>query len=127
MKTALKPRWILLLILAMAIASVFVLLSQWQFDSSRQAPPPAPSSTEEVRPLTDVLQPLTPLYATDADQMVSFDGAFLPDTRTLVQDRLRDGAEGLWVIQAFAVDAATPAGGTGQDAVIPVVLGWVPK
>ncbi|MHA7281533.1 SURF1 family protein [Arthrobacter sp. TMS2-4] len=127
LKTALKPRWILLLVLSMAIASVFVLLSQWQFNSSRQAPPPAPSSTEEVRPLTDVLQPLTPLYATDADQMVSFDGAFLPDTRTLVQDRLRDGEEGLWVIQAFAVDAATPAGDTGQDAVIPVVLGWVPE
>ncbi|WP_241521679.1 SURF1 family protein [Arthrobacter pityocampae] len=126
LKTALKPRWILLLILAMAIASVFVLLSQWQFDSSRQAPPPAPSSTEEVRPLTDVLQPLTPLYATGADQMVSFDGAFLPDTRTLVQDRLRDGEDGFWVIQGFAVDgAATPGGEPAQGAVLPIVLGWV--
>ncbi|WP_043440887.1 SURF1 family protein [Arthrobacter sp. L77] len=127
LKTALKPRWILLLVLAMAIASVFVLLSQWQFNSSRQAPPPAPSTTEDVRPLTDVLQPLTPLYASGADQMVSLDGTFLPDTRTLVQDRVRDGEEGLWVIQAFAVDgAATPAGDAGQDAVIPIVLGWVP-
>ena len=127
LKTALKPRWILLLILAMAIASVFVLLSQWQFNSSRQAPPPAPSATEDVRPLTDVLQPLSPLYASGADQMVSLDGAFLPDTRTLVQDRLRDGEDGLWVIQAFAVDGAeSPPGGAAQGAVIPIVLGWVP-
>ncbi len=111
----------------MAIASVFVLLSQWQFDSSRQAPPPAPSTTEEVRPLTDVLQPLTPLYASDADQMVSFGGEFLTGTRTLVQDRLRDGEEGLWVIQAFAVDAPeAPADGAAQAAVLPIVLGWVP-
>ncbi|MBG6223859.1 cytochrome oxidase assembly protein ShyY1 [Arthrobacter sp. CAN_A2] len=127
LKTALKPRWILLLILAMVIASVFVLLSQWQFNSSRQAPPPAPSTTEEVRPLTDVLQPLTPLYASGADQMVSLDGDFLPDTRTLVQDRLRDGEEGLWVVQAFAVDGvATPAGDAGESPVIPIVLGWLP-
>ncbi|MHA7241202.1 SURF1 family protein [Arthrobacter sp. TMS1-12-1] len=125
LKTALKPRWILMLILAMAIAAVFVLLSQWQFNSSRQAPPPAASTTENVIPLSDVLQPLTPLYASNADQMVSFEGDFLPDTRTLVQDRLREGEDGLWVVQAFVVDGAT-AGGAGEGAVIPVVLGWVP-
>lgn len=120
-----------MLILAMAIASVFVLLSQWQFNSSRDAPPPAPSTTEEVRPLTDVLQPLTPLHAAGADQMVSLDGVFLPESRTLVQNRLLEGDEGLWVLQGFAVEG-TPAEGTpvegaeGEAAVIPVVLGWVP-
>ncbi|WP_235830735.1 SURF1 family protein [Arthrobacter cheniae] len=129
LKTALRPRWILMLILAMVIAAVFVLLSQWQFNSSREEPPPAPSSTEDVRPLTDVLQPLTPLYATTADQMVSLDGEFVPDTRVLVQDRLRDGDEGLWVVQAFAVDsaAAAEAADAPEDAVIPLVLGWVPE
>lgn len=147
MKTALKPRWILMLILAMAIASVFVLLSQWQFTSSREEPPPAPSTTEQVRPLTDVLQPLTPLYATAADQMVSLDGEFLPGTRVLVQNRLLEGDDGSWVVQGFAVApaagasdaAASPAdsapdgsavsapddAATAGDAVIPVVLGWV--
>ncbi len=131
MKTALKPRWILTLILAMAIASVFVLLSQWQFSSSSESAPPAPTTTETVRPLTEILQPLTPLYATGADQMVSFDGSFVPGTRILVQDRLLDGVEGLWVVQGFAVDgsavdgsAADPDAGTA-DALIPVVLGWV--
>ncbi|MHA7209044.1 SURF1 family cytochrome oxidase biogenesis protein [Arthrobacter sp. MDT1-65] len=124
LKTALKPRWILLLILAMAAAAVFVLLSQWQLNSSREQPPPAPSTTENVRPLTGVLTPLTPLYASGADQMVSVDGAFLPGTRMLVQNRLLDGDEGLWVVQALAVDAAAPAG-TDGDAVVPVVLGWV--
>ncbi|WP_258062143.1 SURF1 family protein [Arthrobacter sp. B0490] len=124
LKTALKPRWILLLILAMAAAAVFVLLSRWQLDSSREVPPPAPSTTENVRPLTGVLTPLTPLYASAADQMVSVDGAFLPGTRMLVQNRLLDGDEGLWVVQALAVDTAAPAV-AAEDAVIPVVLGWV--
>jgi hypothetical protein len=142
LKTALKPRWILMLILAMAVAAVFVLLSQWQLDSSRDAPPPAPSTTENVRPLSDVLQPLSPLLATAADQMISMDGSFVPGTRTLVQNRLLDGEEGLWVMQAFAVDDAAPSpdqtgssdqtsssdaiGATeGEVTVIPVVLGWI--
>lgn len=116
-----------MLILAMAIASVFVLLSQWQFNSSRDAPPPAPSTTEEVRPLTDAFQPLTPLYAAGADQMVSLDGTFLPETRILVQHRLLDGDEGLWVLQGFAVEGTSAAGAAGEDAVVPVVLGWVPE
>ncbi len=122
LKTALKPRWILLLILAMAVAAGFVLLSQWQFNSSREAPPPAPSTTENVRPLTDVLQPYTPLLAISADQMVSLDGAFVPDTRILVQDRLHDDEEGFWVAQGFEVEGSA----TGEPAVIPVVLGWLP-
>ena len=111
-----------MLILAMAIAAVFVLLSQWQFSSSRDAPPPAPSDTEAVRPLTDVLEPQTPLFASVADQMVSFDAEFVPGTRVLVQDRLLDARDGLWVVQAADVTASGPDGGS----VIPVVLGWVP-
>ncbi|WP_181036380.1 SURF1 family protein [Arthrobacter sp. B1805] len=128
LKTALKPRWILMLILAMAIAAVFVLLSQWQFSSSRDAPPPAPSATENVRPLTEVLQPLTPLYSSTADQMVSLDGSFLSGTRVLVQNRLSEGEDGLWVVEAFAVEGSDgdPEPGVG-GAVIPVVLGWVPE
>jgi cytochrome oxidase assembly protein ShyY1 len=130
LKTALKPRWILTLILAMAAAAVFVLLSQWQFSSSRETPPPAPSTTENVRPLTDVLKPLTPLYASGADQMVSVEGSFEPGTRMLVDNRLRDDEEGLWVVQAFTVAASEPAvpapDAPAEEAVIPVVLGWVP-
>ncbi|MDN4610904.1 SURF1 family protein [Arthrobacter burdickii] len=126
LKTALKPRWILTLILAMTIAAVFVLLSQWQFNSSREAPPPAPSATENVRPLTGVLQPGTPLSAANADQMVSFEGVFLADTRVLVQDRLLGDEEGLWVLQAFEVGGSGVPAGTDGASVIPVVLGWVP-
>ncbi len=119
-----------MLILAMAIASVFVLLSRWQFSSSSETAPPAPTTTETVRPLTDVLDPLSPLYATGADQMVSFDGAFVPGARMLVQDRLLDGDEGLWVVEGFAVEDPTGDDGTTADAaqaLIPVVLGWVPS
>jgi cytochrome oxidase assembly protein ShyY1 len=140
LKTALKPRWIMTLILVMALAAVFVLLSQWQFSSSRQAEPSEPQSTETVRPLTGVLAPGVPLSASAADQMVSADGVFLPGTRLLVPDRLQAGREGLWLISAFAVEGApapraddadpdgADSGSTadGPSVVIPVVHGWVP-
>ena len=109
-----------MLVLAMAIAAVFVLLSQWQFSSSRDAPPPAPSDTEVVRPLTGVLDPQAALFASVADQLVSFDGEFVAGTQILVGNRLLDDRDGLWVVQAVAVEAPAVEDGT----VIPVVLGW---
>jgi cytochrome oxidase assembly protein ShyY1 len=131
LKTALKPRWILTLILVMALAAVFVLLSQWQFSNSRQQGPEAPAATETVRPLTGVIDPGSPLTGTAADQMVSAEGQFLPGTRVLVRERLQDGREGLWLVSAFAVDGAPGStaetgGEAPEPVVIPVVHGWVP-
>lgn len=130
LKTALKPRWILALILAMAIASVFVLLSQWQFSRSQDAAPPPPSTTERVQPLEEVFRPGVPMMATVADQIVSMEGRFLPDTRVLVQTRLQDDSEGFWIVSAFEVEGGTgearEAGEAGPAAVIPVVHGWIP-
>ena len=42
---------------AIAISGVFVLLSQWQFGRSTQPEAPVCTTTEEVKPLTAVLQP----------------------------------------------------------------------
>ena len=120
MKTALKPRWILSLILAMAIAALFVLLSQWQFSRSQDSAPPPPSTTEQVQPLTEVFRPGIPMTAGVADQMVRMEGRFLPDTRILVETRLQGDRSGLWVVSAFEV-----AGSGEPAAVLPVVHGWV--
>ncbi|NOJ58386.1 SURF1 family cytochrome oxidase biogenesis protein [Arthrobacter sp. 260] len=128
LKTALKPRWILSLILAMVIAAVFVLLSQWQFSSSTGDAPPPESTTERERALTDVFSPGVPMTAPVADQMVTMDGEFLPDTTVLVQDRLQGDRQGFWLISAFAVDGV-PEGAVDDPAgppVIPVVHGWIP-
>ena len=126
LKTALKPRWILSLILAMVIAAVFVLLSQWQFSSSTGDAPPPASTTEQVRPLTDVFTPGVPMTAPIADQMVSMDGEFVADTAVLIQNRLQGDREGFWLVSAFAVDGApTPLDNSDGQVVIPVVHGWV--
>ncbi|MHA7153799.1 SURF1 family protein [Arthrobacter sp. TMN-50] len=130
LKTALKPRWILSLILAMVIAAVFVLLSQWQFSSSTGDAPPPASTTEQVRQLTDVFSPGIPMTAPIADQMVTMDGEFVADTTVLVQNRLQGERRGFWLVSAFAVDdaATNPVVGSDSQAVIPVipvVHGWV--
>lgn len=127
LKTALKPRWILSLILAMVIAAVFVLLSQWQFSSSSGDAPPPESTTEQVQPLTDVFSPGVPMTAPVADQMISMDGEFLADTTVLVQDRLQGDRQGFWLLSAFAVeaDSAEATAGFGEQTVIPVVHGWI--
>ena len=85
LKTALQPRWIAGLILALAISTVFVLLSEWQFSSAENEGPSGTATTEEVRPLTEVFAPGLPLYATQADQMVTFTGSFQTDEQVLVQ------------------------------------------
>ena len=121
LKTALKPRWILSLIFAMAIAALFVLLSQWQFSRSQDSAPPPPSTTEQVQPLTTVFQPGVPMTAGVADQMVRMEGRFLPDTRVLVQGRLQEDRDGFWVVSAFEV-----AESGRSVAVLPVVHGWIP-
>jgi cytochrome oxidase assembly protein ShyY1 len=128
LKTALKPRWIAALVLAFVISTVFVLLSQWQFSQSQDAPPPPPAATEQVRPLTETFRPGEPLLAATADQMVTFTGSFDPERQVLVRNRLSDGRSGYWVVNAFTVDGAQlpPASGTAPaGVVIPVARGWI--
>ncbi|GAA3697684.1 hypothetical protein GCM10022377_08240 [Zhihengliuella alba] len=138
MKTALKPKWLLALLLALALAGGFVWLSQWQFGRAQTAPPPPASVTETPVALTSHFGPYRPLMAEDADQIVRFDGRFLPGSQVLVADRLHeaeDGGErsGHWVVAAFVLadplpDGVEPPAGSaaaaGGDVVIPVVRGW---
>lgn len=126
LKTALKPKWIATLILALAISGIFVLLSQWQFSRSQDSGPTPPSTTEKVQPLTTFYKPGVPMHADEADQMVSFRGHFEADKQVVVRDRIKNGATGFWVVTAFAVDGA-PAikGKAGGVPVIPVARGWI--
>ncbi|MDN5811637.1 MAG: SURF1 family protein [Micrococcaceae bacterium] len=118
LKTALKPKWILALVGALLLASGFVLLSQWQFSRSQDAPPPPVSTTETAVPLTDHFEPETVMFESVADQVVSAKGHFLKDKEVLVRGRVQEGVQGYWVVSAFAVDGAP-----GHNT-IPVVRGW---
>lgn len=117
LKTALKPKWIAILVLSLVVATLFVLLSRWQFEQAEVKGNAPETTTEKVVPLTEHLTVDKPLYQDEADQLVSVEGRYLADKQVYIQDRLREGVKGYWVVTAFEVD--------GSDGyTIPVVRGW---
>jgi cytochrome oxidase assembly protein ShyY1 len=127
LKTALQPRWIAGLVLALVISGVFVLLSQWQFGRSTRSEAPVSTGTEEPRPLTAVLKPGEFFPGSAADQVVTASGRYDPQKQVLVPGRLNDGAKGFWIVSAFAVQGAPALTGAGASPQtwIPVARGWV--
>lgn len=126
-KTALKPRWIAGLVFAILVSGVFVLLSQWQFGRSTQAEVPVNPATEDVRALTETLQPGSFFPGSVSDQMVSAEGTYDPAKQVLVSGRLKNGDTGYWVVSAFAVTGAPALTGVAASPQtwIPVARGWV--
>ncbi|MCW1250099.1 SURF1 family protein [Acaricomes phytoseiuli] len=127
LRTALKPRWVATLILALAVSTIFVFLSQWQFSRSTQNVDIPEVTTEVPKPLTEVLLPGEPITTTNADQIVMLSGRFDPARQVVVTDRVLDDVEGYWVVTAFIVDGAPEREGalTTPEIAIPVARGWV--
>lgn len=117
LKTALKPKWITILVLSLVISTLFVLLSKWQFEQAESKGTAPETTTEKQVPLTEHFVPEKPLYQTEADQLVTLSGQYLPDKQVYIQDRLHEGVKGYWVVTAFKVDG-------GAENIIPVVRGW---
>ncbi|MEE2521239.1 SURF1 family cytochrome oxidase biogenesis protein [Pseudarthrobacter sp. J75] len=126
-KTALKPQWIAGFVFAIVVSGVFVLLSQWQFGRSTTPEIPVNPATEDVRPLTGTLDPGSFFPGSVADQMVAATGEYDPAKQVLVAERLKDGAKGYWVVDAFKVDGAPALEGVAAspETWIPVARGWV--
>lgn len=127
MKTALKPRWIAGLVFALLLSGVFVLLSQWQLSRSTQHESPAASTTEEVKPLVDVLKPGQFFPGSVSDQMVTATGSYDPRKQVLVEGRLYNNQKGFWIVTAFEVNGAPTLKGVAASPQtwIPVARGWV--
>jgi cytochrome oxidase assembly protein ShyY1 len=121
LRTALKPRWIGFLLLTLLVASIFVLLTKWQFDQSVADQPRAHAETETPVALTDHFEPGVPMMGDQADQIVNFTGQLDPTTSVQVESRLRNGQEGLWLASSATVDGAP------EDYGMPVVWGWIPE
>ncbi|WP_258935161.1 hypothetical protein [Nesterenkonia pannonica] len=117
--TALQPKWIGTLILALLLATVFVVMSAWQFGESRSEDEIV--STEELNTpvaLTEVYEPQRSMTIYEADRIVTLDGEIVPDTQALIASRIQGEQEGYWAVAAMRVDGAP------DGEVIPLVLGW---
>lgn len=114
LRIALRPRWIGALILALAVAAGFALLSQWQISRSVSTGTVVERPTETTLPLEQVAQPQKALSASDDGQRVSVTGHWLPEDTLVFSDRVNHGKTGYWVVAHLDADGAGVA----------VAMGW---
>lgn len=127
LKKALTPRWLLGLLLVLALASGFVALSKWQLSASTLSQIGVDPSKNTVRPYQEILQPHTPLTLTTVDSVVEATGTYAPGSSYLVQNKLNDGEHGYWVITLLIPDdGQTVETSQGQERRgIAVARAWV--
>lgn len=116
----LRPQWLAMLALCLVVAAVFAWLGQWQLGRAIDTDPPAAGATEQVRPLSEVVEPGAYLEEPLVGQQVSTTGAWVPDDFLVVSSRYNDGVEGYWVTGQLRID------GTVDPTSIAVAIGWAP-
>ena len=118
LRTALRPKFVALLALALVLIAAFVQLGRWQLDVAEG------KATQEVLEqaraqgivdLATVLRPHQPFPGALSARQVSARGEYVPGDQVLVTDRRLEGREGYWVVTALR----TEAGG-----VLPVLRGF---
>ncbi len=109
-----RPRWIALLVLALAVSAGFAALGQWQLARSIASGVVVERDTETVRPLSEVTEPQAPTLEGQVGQLVEVSGDLVPGDYSVLSERLNGGEEGYWVIGRLQTD----------DAALAVALGW---
>ncbi|MCR2817911.1 SURF1 family protein [Microbacterium sp. zg.Y1090] len=120
----LRPWWLGMLALALAIAGVFAWLGQWQLGNAIDTDPPRPGATEQVRPIAEVTEPGQYLSQPLGGQKVEASGRWIPGDFLVVGSRFNDGTEGYWVTGQLRLDAASV--GSDQPTSLAVAVGWAP-
>ena len=111
----LRGRWIGVLVFCLVVAGVFAWLGQWQLARAIDTDPPPPGATEQVRELTDVIEPAEYLAESLGGQRVETAGTWVPDDFIVVSRRMNQEVEGFWVTGQLRVAEKTS---------IAVALGW---
>lgn len=114
-----RPRSLLLLLAALAVAALFGALGQWQLGRAVQNGTTVDRPTESVRPLTAIARPQAQQTTASIGQMVSVRGDWVPGDFVVVGGRLNRGTQGAWVAGHLVTDR--PSG-----AQLAVAVGWAP-
>lgn len=118
-----RPRWILALLLALAVAAGFAALAQWQAGFAVQANQQETVDTETPSALSDVASATEGVTEEGAAAVVFAGGAFEPADFTVVAPRVNDGAEGAWVVG----NLVTTGPNADPGAHLAVAIGWAPS
>lgn len=117
-----RPRWILALLLALAVAAGFAALAQWQAGFAVQAQVQETVDTETPRPLSDVASATMGVTEDGAAVVVLTGGEFVPDDFVVVSQRVNGGEEGAWVVGNLVTNGPNAEPG----AHLAVAVGWAP-
>ncbi len=115
-RIAVRPRWIAALLLALAVAAGFAMLSQWQLSRSVSTGTVLERPTETVFSLDEVATPQQPLPAAADGQLVTVTGDYIDGDTVVLSDRLNRGEAGFWVVAHLRSEGAGVA----------VAVGWTP-
>jgi cytochrome oxidase assembly protein ShyY1 len=122
LRTALRPRWLALLVVVLLAASGMIGLGRWQFDRAREhgREPVERARRAQQRatpkPLEQVLSPRQTFPKTAVDVRVTATGSWDGAHRLLVTGRKLGPRTGYWVLVPLRL---------ADGSAVPVVRGWV--
>jgi cytochrome oxidase assembly protein ShyY1 len=117
-QVALRPRWIGALVLALAVASGFAALGQWQLARSIEGSGVTEEQTEASVPLAAIAEPQLPMPSSTIGQLVTVGTvSYVSGDYVVLSDRRSRAEPGYWVV-GHAVLAS--------GASLAVALGWAP-
>ncbi len=126
LRTALRPKWLGLLLLVLALAALFWRLGLWQLhvaqDKGSGESVVAANPGRPAVPIDSLLQPHEDFPGELSGRLVTMTGSYAADRQVLIADRRLDGAHGFWVVTPLFTDGS---GSSSSARVLAVVRGFV--
>lgn len=119
-RTALQPKWLGALVLAVVFAVICGLLGNWQLREARaegRAKAIEHAASLPVQPITEIVEPQSPFPREGSTRRITATGTYAPEGQVLITDRRLDGIPGYWVVTPLVV--------TETGAWLPVLRGFV--
>lgn len=112
-----RPKWIALLVLALAVAAMFAALGQWQLSRSIDSGQVIERESESVLPLAEVAEPQQPTTQRADGQLVEVSGELVEADFSVISNRVNGGETGFWVVGHLV---------TAESASVAIAVGWAP-
>ena len=119
-RTALRPKWLGALLLAVVFAVICGLLGNWQLREARaeaRAQEIERAAAMPVQPLIEVVEPQSAFPPDGSTRRITATGTYAADGQVLIADRRLDGELGYWVVTPLVVEES--------GASLPVLRGFV--
>lgn len=118
-RVARRPRWIGVLVLALALAAGFAALGQWQLARSVENAEVSENEADSEVPvaLESIAVPQTPMNDVQVGRMVTVEAHLVAGDFTVLTRRSNDGVFGAWLVGHAITD---------EGASLAIALGWAP-